>query len=150
MSKSHAHTLHFVIAALLLAGIGLLCGCTPREQSGPGGHQVGHASALEQIGHISICIGGIALLVIGLARAAAFFPATAFLLVFTPLMGEAAALAATAIIIGSCLVWVGLHFWIVYLSAVAVAGVYVIRHRKILGVWIASFKKVAVEKPEAL
>ena len=142
MSKSHVQVLHFLLCATAGLLICLMCGCSPRiEQSRVGIGQDGTTYALEQIGHISIYFGGIALLVIGLARAAAYFPATSFLMVFTPLMGEAAALAATAIIIGSCLVWVSLHFWVVYLSVVAVAAVYFIRHYALFRNWLSMVKK---------
>lgn len=137
-------SLTVAVASVLI--LGLLCGCSFRAPTVLTPElrdrilQSGNDSALSPLGHISIYIGGIVLLVAGLARVACFFPATAFLLVFAPLMGEAAALAATAIILGSCLVWLGLHMWVLYVAILALGLVYGLKHIDSIRAFFASLK----------
>lgn len=101
-----------IVAACLL-----LTGCWLERGSPQGPEQCGIAcSTLVAIGTYVVWAGSAAVSLGTLAIIASFFPWTAFLGVFRPLIGEVIALGFAAILLGSAFVWLGGHLWLIAIT----------------------------------
>lgn len=108
--------LHVGPRLLIACALPLLAGCWPwgsvRGEGGTGnGHTVG--DTLADIGYWFTWGGGLVMGVAALALVASFFPATAVILsVVRPYIAEAIAIGFAAVLVGSSLLWLGAHPWL--------------------------------------
>jgi len=92
-----------------------------------GTHPIG--GPLVVLGHWCIYLGGIALILDALAEVLLFVYASPLVTRIGPFLGKIAVIGACAILVGSGLVWIGVHAWVLFiLGALAIAFVCV-RHR---------------------
>lgn len=147
MSTRTGNALRWTSTLCLLAGVVLVCtACSLRTPTGSHGTPAEHGLgvALLSIGEWCIFIGTCTVIACALVRIAGFFPATsAFVLVISPFIGEAAALGAATAIIGGMLVWFGVHSWVLYATFLVLAGGYIYRHRETMRIWFGASAPVA-------
>lgn len=119
----------FAILALLSAIVAAmwLTGCQVRGSNQPG--CPGTGSTLVAIGQWGTAAGCAAVGAGTLALVASFFPWTAFLSVFRPLITEVIALGGAAILLGTSCIWLGEHTWILAVVVLLVCAGFGIRYR---------------------
>lgn len=132
--KHHEKLLYLGVALLALTG---LCGCETRADSPISDGAPSAGSILAEAGRWILYLG---LATIGagiLGKVLGAFPATAaYFKPFGAIADECIVLGIAAIGMGSCVVWIGVHSWIIYALSAIFVIVYLVRHRALLAGWL--------------
>lgn len=132
--KKHAKLLYLVCACVALAG---LCGCDARPSSPISDAPPSAGSILAEAGRWILYLGLASIGAGIVGKVLGIFPATAaYFKPFGTIADEAIVLGIAALLMGSCVVWIGVHSWIIYATAAVVLVVYALRHRSLLASWL--------------
>jgi len=132
---------------LLLVGCGSDRGSVPPGPTTTGQHV---AAIVSSIGLASIYIGTVATAIGGIALLASTF--IAFLAPFRKLIGDLTAVGTCGLLVGTCILYVGEHPWIVPASIAAILVGLIVRFHGTFAQWFANptvAKVVAVVETDA-
>lgn len=131
----HHEKLHYLIfACLLVAG---LCGCSEAVRPHISNDHATAGDTIAELGRWAIGCGGFVLILCAIAFVFGLFPQTSpFVAPVAPFIDEIALAAGATILVGSCLVWVGLHSWVIFAVFAAIGLIYLVRHRAMLLSWL--------------
>lgn len=126
--------LYFAVACLALAG---LCGCADGVRSHVSDGPPSAGDILAESGAWIIRLGLAAIGAGVLCKVLGRIPATAtWALPFSAIADEAIILGVASIGMGSCVVFIGIHSWVIYVTSAACVVVYLVRHRALLASWL--------------
>lgn len=142
--RHHVKVLSLMLCMCALVG---MCACsgtrTPIEH-----HPVAAGDILADAGRWILYLGLAAIGAGLVGKVLGKFPATAlYFQPFGTIADELIVLGVAALGMGSCVVWIGIHSWIIYAASGLCVALYLVRHRALLASWLG-LSAVAVKVPE--
>ena len=143
--RHHVKVIYSVFIFIALVG---LCACGPSVRAPLEHHPAAAGDILADAGRWILYLGLAAIGAGLVGKVLGEFPTTAlYFQPFGTIADELIVLGVTALGMGSCVVWIGVHSWIIYAVSGLCVAIYLVRHRALLAGWMG-FGKVDVKASE--